>query len=154
MAYQVQNLSQTNQQTLSKIRADLAAAIEGAIAETDYLKNSLQLFKQSIEKFSDLSLENADIVNSYKQKTSVQSYNLPGVFASSIGNVDFEKMKQDNARLLEISDELQNIKTEKDINYSIVISNTNDYINRIKQLKNANQLLENFITQVENSISQ
>lgn len=154
MQYKMKNLSSENRATLTKITTDLENGILGAIEETKYLQNALGIFKQAINNYADNALEKADIVAKYRRPSGMQSYNLPGVMASSIGRVDTSTLTADNQRLNELTDAEKNLQSQKDLNYSIMISNTNDLIQKINAIKSSALFLENFIIQMQDAQAQ
>lgn len=154
MQYKMKNLSSENRATLTKITTDLENGILGAIEETKYLQNALGIFKQAINNYADNALEKADIVAKYRRPSGMQSYNLPGVMASSIGRVDTQTLTADNQRLNELTDAEKNLQSQKDLNYSIMISNTNDLIQKINAIKSSALFLENFIIQMQDAQAQ
>lgn len=153
MAYQMKNINSANAATLNKITMDLEKGVLGAIEETKYLQNALGLFKSSLDSYKDNALEKSDIICKYKRNTSPQSFNLPGIMASSVGRVDSSTLVQDNQRLQELTDSENDLRSQKDINYSIMISNANDLIGKINAIKASAMFLENFILQMENASS-
>jgi len=154
MQYKMKNLSSENRATLTKITTDLENGILGAIEETKYLQNALGIFKQAINNYADNALEKADIVAKYRRPSGMQSYNLPGVMASSIGRVDTSTLTTDNQRLNELTDAEKSLQSQKDLNYSIMISNTNDLIQKINAIKSSALFLENFIIQMQDAQAQ
>lgn len=151
MAYQMKNISSENRATLAKITSDLEKGILGAIEETKYLQNALGIFKQSINNYADNALEKADIVAKYRRPQGMQSYNLPGIMASSVGRVDTATLTADNQRINELTDKEADMQSQKDLNYSIMISNTNDLIQKINAIKSSAMFLENFIIQMQDA---
>lgn len=152
--YEIKNLNSNSKSIAVDLRAKLISALEGSISELDYLKSSLQNYKHVLDSFTDLNLENADILSKYRYDSTSNSFNLPGVFASSVGSYDIDSIKADNLRLSELKAEIDKIETEQSTYYRMIIGNTNDLLNKIGQIKKYNVLLTTFLNQLESSLDE
>jgi len=108
-----------NVNTINVLKRQILAAVEGALAETDYLKSALELYKTSVSESIDSNMEAANIIARYSDNSQQlagmnASYTLPGVFASTVNNIDINKMKQDNEKLGQMND-IKNNADNKEI---------------------------------------
>lgn len=150
--YEIKNLNSTSKQIAVDLRAKLLAAIEGSLSEIEYLKSSLQNYKGVLNDFADMSIENADIISKYRYNPTSSSFNLPGVFASTVGSYDLESMSADNNRLSELKDDLDEIDTQQQTYYKMMIGNANDTMDKIRQIKKYHGLLSQFLQQLQTSL--
>ncbi len=148
-------IKDSNVNTINILKRQILAAVEGALAETDYLKSALQLYKSSITESIDSNMEAANIIAKYSDNDNQlagmnSSYNLPGVFSSVVNNVNVNAMKKDNQRLAQINDTKNTADKQRDMSYKMIVQNYNDLRSRLNLLAQTNQQIFNFIAQLNN----
>lgn len=148
-------IESSNVNTINILKRQVLAAVEGALAEADYLKSALELYKTSVSESIDSNMEAANIIarysdNSYQLAGMNASYNLPGVFDSAISNVDVNKMRQDNEKLGQMNDIKNNFDKQRDMAFKMVVQNFSDLKSRLNLLAQTNLQIFNFISQLNN----
>ena len=148
-------IESSNVNTINILKRQVLAAVEGALAEADYLKSALELYKTSVSESIDSNMEAANIIarysdNSYQLAGMNASYNLPGVFDSAISNVDVNKMRQDNEKLGQMNDIKNNFDKQRDMAFKMVVQNFSDLKSRLNLLAQSNLQIFNFISQLNN----
>lgn len=152
---QYDSIEANNVNTINILKRQILAAIEGALAETDYLKSALELYKTSVSESIDSNMEAANIIarysdNSHQLAGMNASYNLPGIFSSTVNNVDINKMKQDNEKLSQMNDIKNNADKQRDMAFKMVVQNYSDLKSRLNLLAQTNLQIFNFIAQLNN----
>ena len=148
-------IESNNVNTINILKRQVLAAVEGALAEADYLKSALELYKTSVSESIDSNMEAANIIakysdNSYQLAGMNASYNLPGVFDSATNNVDVNKMRQDNEKLSQMNDIKNNSDKQRDMAFKMVVQNFSDLKSRLNLLAQTNLQIFNFISQLNN----
>ena len=148
-------IESSNVNTINILKRQVLAAVEGALAEADYLKSALELYKTSVSESIDSNMEAANIIarysdNSYQLAGMNAPYNLPGVFDSAISNVDVNKMRQDNEKLGQMNDIKNNFDKQRDMAFKMVVQNFSDLKSRLNLLAQTNLQIFNFISQLNN----
>ena len=131
------HLGEKNVQVINTLRKGLKSNIEKCLKEIDSLKSSVSLYRDSIEDFVNLSIEKSDTVSKYSKSTSGGAYNLPGVFALSMGSYDIEAMKADNQRLEQINGLQETAENQKNAYFKMMIRAQNElkiYLNAIARI--------------------
>lgn len=144
-----------NVNTINVLKRQILAAVEGALAETDYLKSALELYKTSVSESIDSNMEAANIIARYSDNSQQlagmnASYTLPGVFASTVNNIDINKMKQDNEKLGQMNDIKNNADKQRDMAFKMIVQNYSDLKSRLNLLAQTNLQIFNFISQLNN----
>lgn len=148
-------IESNNVNTINILKRQVLAAVEGALAEADYLKSALELYKTSVSESIDSNMEAANIIarysdNSYQLAGMNASYNLPGVFDSAANNIDVNKMRQDNEKLGQMNDIKNNSDKQRDMAFKMVVQNFSDLKSRLNLLAQTNLQIFNFISQLNN----
>lgn len=148
-------IESNNVNTINILKRQVLAAVEGALAEADYLKSALELYKTSVSESIDSNMEAANIIarysdNSYQLAGMNASYNLPGVFDSATNNIDVNKMRQDNEKLGQMNDIKNNSDKQRDMAFKMVVQNFSDLKSRLNLLAQTNLQIFNFISQLNN----
>lgn len=148
-------IESNNVNTINILKRQVLAAVEGALAEADYLKSALELYKTSVSESIDSNMEAANIIarysdNSYQLAGMNASYNLPGVFDSATNNIDVNKMRQDNEKLSQMNDIKNNSDKQRDMAFKMVVQNFSDLKSRLNLLAQTNLQIFNFISQLNN----
>lgn len=148
-------IESNNVNTINILKRQVLAAVEGALAEADYLKSALELYKTSVSESIDSNMEAANIIarysdNSYQLAGMNASYNLPGVFDSTTNNIDVNKMRQDNEKLSQMNDIKNNSDKQRDMAFKMVVQNFSDLKSRLNLLAQTNLQIFNFISQLNN----
>ena len=152
---QYDSIESNNVNTINILKRQVLAAVEGALAEADYLKSALELYKTSVSESIDSNMEAANIIakysdNSYQLAGMNASYNLPGVFDSATNNIDVNKMRQDNEKLSQMNDIKNNSDKQRDMAFKMVVQNFSDLKSRLNLLAQTNLQIFNFISQLNN----
>ena len=143
------SIDQKSKQVLGSLEKSNETNITQALANISALQQSLTLYKGALKDFCDLSIEKAQLLAKYSKDTTGQSYNLPGVFASSYGGYNIEEMKKDNERIQEVLKLLEQAENQKDMYFKMVQNATNNITKELGQVvKNSNNI-EIFLSQLE-----
>lgn len=138
-AFQPTHLDQKNIQVINALKDGLKNNIDKCIKELDSLKSSISLYKESANDFVDLAVEKSDTVAKYSKANNGGSYNLPGVFASSMGEYDLEAMRADNQRMIELNDLYETAENQRDTYFKMIVRAQNEmkiYLNAIARINN------------------
>lgn len=143
------SIDQKSKQVLGSLEKSNETNITQALANISALQQSLTFYKGALKDFCDLSIEKAQLLAKYSKDTTGQSYNLPGVFASSYGGYNIEEMKKDNERIQEVLKLLEQAENQKDMYFKMVQNATNNITKELGQVvKNSNNI-EIFLSQLE-----
>lgn len=138
-AFKPEHLDQKNIQVINVLKTGLQQNIEKCIKELDSLKSSVTLYKESANDFVDLAVEKSDTVAKYSKANNAGSYNLPGVFASSMGGYDLDAMRKDNQRMIELNDLYETAQNQRDTYFKMIVRAQNEmkiYLNAIARINN------------------
>lgn len=143
---------------INNLKKQIIAATEGSIAEIDYLKSALQLYKQAVVQSIDLNMDAADIISKYANSQSQSgmnnSYQLPGVFDSSVaGTINIDQMKKDNQMLLQTNDSRLAAEKQRDTSFKMIVQNYNDLKQRLNVLAQTNQAIFTYIAQINEKVN-
>lgn len=152
------SLADDSVQLINSLKKQIIAATEGSIAEVDYLKSALQLYKQAVMQSIDTNMDAADIIakyaNSQSQSGMNSSYSLPGVFDSSVASaINVDQMKKDNQTLLQINDARTAADKQRDTSFKMIVQNYNDLKQRLNILAQTNQAIFTFIAQLNEKVN-
>ena len=128
-----------NIQVINALKTGLQQNIEKCIKEIDSLKSSVSLYKESANDFVDLAVERSDTIAKYSKANNAGSYNLPGVFASSMGGYDLDAMRQDNQRMIQLNDLYETAENQRDTYFKMIVRAQNEmkiYLNAIARINN------------------
>lgn len=138
-AFKPGHLDQKNIQVINTLKTGLQLNIEKCIKELDSLKSSVALYKESANDFVDLAVEKSDTVAKYSKANNAGSYNLPGVFASSMGRYDLDAMRKDNQRMIELNSLYETAQSQRDTYFKMIVRAQNEmkiYLNAIACINN------------------
>lgn len=138
-AFKPGHLDTKNIQVIEALKKALSENIDKCIKEIDSLKSSVSLYKESANDFVDISVEKCDTVAKYSKANNGGSYNLPGVFASSMGGYDLDAMRADNQRITELNDLYETAENQKNTYFKMIIRAQNEmkiYLNTIAHINN------------------
>ena len=62
-------IESNNVNTINILKRQVLAAVEGALAEADYLKSALELYKTSVSESIDSNMEAANIIARYSDNS-------------------------------------------------------------------------------------
>lgn len=136
-AFKPSHLDAKNIQVINALKKGLSDNIEKCIKEIDSLKSSVSLYKESANDFVDLAVERCDTTAKYSKSNNGGSYNLPGVFASSMGSYDIDAMRQDNQRMIQLNDLYETADSQRDAYFKMIIRAQNEmkiYLNAIAHI--------------------
>lgn len=137
--YEPQSLDEKNVKVISALRTALASNIDDCLKEIDSLKTAVAYFKDAETDYVELSVEKNDIVSKYSKANNGGSYNLPGVFASSMGSYDLDAMRSDNKRSEEVMTMASTAQNQKDTYFKMIVRAQNKmrlYLNNIAKINN------------------
>lgn len=154
---QWENVSDDINNAVTTLKKQILASTEGSLAEIDYLKSALQLYKQAVMQSIDSNMDAANIIAKYANFQSMSgmnsSYNLPGVFDSSVnGTVDIDAMKADNQKLIQNNELKNSVDKQRDMAFKMVIQNYNDLKQKLNSLAQANQAIFEYIAGINEKI--
>ncbi len=138
-AFNPSHLDAKNMQVINALKTGLQQNIEKCIKEIDSLKSSVSLYKESANDFVDLAVERSDTIAKYSKANNAGSYNLPGVFASSMGGYDLDAMRQDNQRMIQLNDLYETAENQRDTYFKMIVRAQNEmkiYLNAIARINN------------------
>lgn len=152
-----ENLGDDANTAVNTLKKQILAATEGSLAEIDYLKSALQLYKQAVIQSIDSNMEAADIIAKYANYQSMSgmnsSYNLPGVFDSSVnGVVNVDSMKADNQKLMQNNELKNSVDKQRDMAFKMVVQNYNDLKQKLNTLAQSNQAIFEYIAGINEKI--
>lgn len=151
--YEPQSLDEKNVKVINALRLALAANIDDCLKEIDSLKTAVSYFKDAETDYIELSVEKNDIVSKYSKANNGGSYNLPGVFASSMGSYDLDAMRSDNKRSEEVLTLSQTAQNQKDTYFKMMVRAQNKmrlYLNTIAKI---NTDIDAYLEQLAQSTS-
>lgn len=151
--YAVQNIDQKNQQVIEALRTGLKSSIEKCLKEIDSLKSSVSLYRDAVSDYVDLSIEKSDIVAKYSKANNGGTYNLPGVFASSVGSYDINAMRADNQRIEQVKSLYEVAEGQKDTYFKMIVRAQNEMKIYLTSIARINSDLDIYLEQLaqENS---
>lgn len=116
------NLSKRDTTNINALSNQSVAAISKLIAAIQDLNSNINLYKECMVDYLNISTEMLDIQNKYKSNglagKGVGSGNLPGVYTQPV-SYNLEEVKADGDRLQALSEEESKVKTQRD-NYLIL----------------------------------
>ena len=142
-------IDQKSKQVIVSLEKSNETNIVQALANIKSLEQSLTLYKEVLKDFCDLSVEKAQLLAKYSKDTTGQSYNLPGVFASSYGGYNIDQMKQDNQRIQEILSLLEQTENQKNMYFKMVQNAQNNIMKELNQVTKNSVDIEVFLAQLE-----
>lgn len=142
-------IDQKSKQVIGSLEKSNETNIVQALANIKSLEQSLTLYKEVLKDFCDLSVEKAQLLAKYSKDTTGQSYNLPGVFASSYGGYNIDQMKQDNQRIQEILSLLEQTENQKNMYFKMVQNAQNNIMKELNQVTKNSVDIEVFLAQLE-----
>lgn len=132
------NLNKEDVKIVSSSQSRINSTIEILESDLKYLSETLNMYKDYLNKNIDASLTEANIVSKYTNSQVGGSYNLPGVFSGTVANYNLNDMKSDNNNL-RIAQEIRS-STEKQRNstYSAITQTYTEIRNRLNLLAQDN----------------
>lgn len=151
------NIGEVANSTVMTLKKQILASTEGSLAELDYLKSALQLYKQAVIQSIDANMEAADIIAKYCDTREMGgmsgAYNLPGVFDSSVSHsVDVDTMKSDNERLMRNNEAKSSADKQREMAFKMIMQNYNDLKQKLGSLTQANQAIFEYIAQINEKL--
>ena len=133
------NISKKNVDVVNSLKNSLIENTNKCIKEIDILKTSMSYYKDSMSDFVNLSLERSDTIAKYSKDNNYSSYNLPGVFANSLGSYDLDSLKKDSQRIIEINKLYDEAENQKESYFKMIVRSQNEiklYLNAIAKISN------------------
>lgn len=146
----VQSISERDIDYLKDKSNNLRSNIDFIIADSENLIKNLNTFKSVFIENTNTLIEEADILRKYNSAQNKNNYNLPGVFADTIGSYDIESAKNDKERM----EVIQKQKNETERIKNDCFTEITKLYNRIKSNLNLfateNQDINKFIEELKN----
>lgn len=154
MAYTPSSLDKEDTSAINSIRDNLLTSLDDSIAHLEILKESLELYRNTVGKSIDSSLEYADIISKYTEPDRNSStYGLPGVMASTVASYDLSSIKADNAKLKDCKEDKERSARQRDTYFKSAVRNFAILKTDLNGVGDANQRLFAFLEMLNNKIS-
>jgi hypothetical protein len=146
--YTTKNIPKKSQNVINMLRQQALQNADAALQELQYLTSAISTYKEALSESLDISLEKADIVYKYKTQPTLGSYNLPAVMASTVASYDMNEIKKDNIRVEELGNEEEEVASQRELYYKMIIGNFNDLTKRVKRIATNNVSINAFLEQL------
>lgn len=124
--------------TIDALRKALNGGVSSASVAATGIQEALKLFNDSLNDYLTLKLEYQAILDKYASNNpngSGQSYNLPGVFNTSLAAYDVNAAKADNQRVVDLLPMIDEAEQQKNYYYDSLVGNFNDLVNSLQKVK-------------------
>lgn len=124
--------------TIDALRKALNGGVSSASVAATGIQEALKLFNDSLNDYLTLKLEYQAILDKYASNNpngSRQSYNLPGVFNTSLAAYDVNAAKADNQRVMDLLPMIDEAEQQKNYYYDSLVGNFNDLVNALQKVK-------------------
>lgn len=124
--------------TIDALRKALNGGVSSASTAATGIQEALKLFNDSLNDYLTLKLEYQAILDKYASNNtngSGQSYNLPGVFNTSLAVYDVNAAKADNQRVVDLLPMIDEAEQQKNYYYDSLVGNFNDLVNSLQKVK-------------------
>ena len=149
--YNPQWMNQRDAGILAAISKSSINAIETTIGTITHLAQNLKIYKECMIDSINLQAESADIVTQYTKEIPQQVNVLPGV-VSIPPTYDLQKIRIDNERLIQIKDQKDKVKAQKDIYLKVCSEDVRLFISAWKKLNISNASFDEFIESINENI--
>lgn len=123
--------------------------IDSLIIDIGYLSESLTQYKGQLNVNVDSAIEEADILRKYNGVTSPNTYNMPGVFASTVASYDIESSRQDQKRLEVVKQQKAESDKIKNGSFSTILQTYNKLKAGLNSFAQENQVVNKFVDELK-----
>lgn len=138
-------LSKSDIGIINSAEQSIIKTVNSLVADCQYLANVLVQYKDAMVQNVTSSVQESDILRKYSSGSSGNSYNLPGVFATTLGSYDLERMNQDNARLESAMQIKKESEKQRNTTFALVTQTYGDIRQKLNSLANENQQIVQYI---------
>lgn len=154
--YNPQNLSKRDTDNINSLTSQSIAAISKLMAAIQDLNSNINLYKECMVDYLNISTEVLDIQSKYKSNSlngkGVGSGQLPGIYTQP-QSYNLEEVKQDATRLEALNKEESKIKSQRD-NYLILCrEDIKLIIEYWKTMNRTNLNFDNYIIELDKIIN-
>lgn len=154
--YNPQNLSKRDTDNINLLTSQSVAAISKLMAAIQDLNSNINLYKECMVDYLNISTEVIDIQSKYKSNSlngkGVGSGQLPGIYTQP-QSYNLEEVKQDAARIEALNKEENKIKSQRD-NYLILCrEDIKLIIEYWKTMNRTNLNFDNYIIELDKIIN-
>lgn len=152
--YKPENLDDRHVALLTSLRRSLTENVNKAIKEIDSLKSSVTLYGTSFNEYIDLAVEKQDCMAKYSKPVNQgNSYNLPGVFATSAGSYDIQEMRKDNARMEQLNNLTDVAEDQRDAFFKMMVRAQNEMKIYLSNIVRINNEIDVYLSQISEAAS-
>lgn len=123
--------------------------IDSLIIDIGYLSESLTQYKGQLNVNVDSAIEEADILRKYNGVTSPNTYNMPGVFASTVASYDIESSRQDQKRLEVVKQQKAESEKIKNGSFLTILQTYNKLKAGLNSFAQENQVVNKFVDELK-----
>lgn len=138
-------LSKSDIGIINSAEQSIIKTVNSLVADCQYLENVLVQYKDAMVQNVTSSVQESDILRKYNSGSSGNSYNLPGVFATTLGTYDLERMNQDNERLESAMQIKKESEKQRNTTFALVTQTYGDIRQKLNSLANENQQIIQYI---------
>lgn len=154
--YNPQNLSKRDTDNINSLTSQSVTAISKLMAAIQDLNSNINLYKECMVDYLNISTEVIDIQSKYKSNSlngkGVGSGQLPGIYTQP-QSYNLEEVKQDAARIEALNKEENKIKSQRD-NYLILCrEDIKLIIEYWKTMNRTNLNFDNYIIELDKIIN-
>lgn len=154
--YNPQNLSKRDTDNINSLTSQSVTAISKLMAAIQDLNSNINLYKECMVDYLNISTEVIDIQSKYKSNSlngkGVGSGQLPGIYTQP-QSYNLEEVKQDAARIEALNKEENKIKSQRD-NYLILCrEDIKLIIEYWKTMNRTNLNFDNYIIELDKIVN-
>ena len=138
-------LSKSDIGIISSAEQNIIQTVNALVADSQYLASVLVQYRDALVQNVNSSVEESDILRKYNSGPSGNAYTLPGVFATTLGSYDLEKMNQDNERLEKAIQIKKESEKQRNTTFALVTQTYGDIRQKLNSLANENQQIIQYI---------
>jgi galactokinase len=126
-------INEKDKQVLNTLRNNAVKNLLRMEEDLQTMSQAVKTYREALTDSMELSIEEADIVCKYSTKPTLGSYSLPAVMVGSRANYDLASIKEDNGRLEELKDLVENARKQVDAYRRILASAFTDLNSEMKK---------------------
>lgn len=138
-------LSKSDVGIINSTEQNIIKTVNTLVADCQYLATILSQYKDAMSLNVNASVEESDILRKYNSGPNGNTYNLPGVFSTTLGAYDQEKMSQDNDRLEKAMQQKKDTEKQRNTAFALITQTYGDIRQKLNSLANSNQELIQYI---------
>ena len=138
-------LSKSDIGIINSAEQSIIKTVNSLVADCQYLANVLVQYRDAMVQNVSSSVEESDILRKYNSGPNGNTYNLPGVFSTTLGTYDLEKMNQDNDRLEKAMQIKKDSEKQRNTTFALVTQTYGDIRQKLNSLANENQQLIQYV---------